>query len=145
MAWFWYALSASILWGVSYVINQYVLKQFTIIQVLFFESIFLILVFLPYLLYTDQLKDMAIKLQNWNMLKMLLAGAIIYVIAVIFILKSITASNASLAAVVEASYPIFTMLFAYLLLGEIQFSIMTLVGTSFIITGLIIINISSVK
>ena len=145
MLWFWYALSASILWGVSYVKNQYILKHFTVIQVLFFESIFFLLVFLPYLAYTGQLKDMAIKLQNWKLFGMLLAGSIIYVVAVGCIFKSITASNASLAAVVEAAYPIFTMFFAYLLLGEIQFTLMTLVGTGFIITGLIIINLNPAK
>ena len=145
MLWFWYALSASVLWGISYVMNQYILKHFTIIQVLFFESMFIILCFLPYLAYTGQFKDMVIKLQNGKLLGMLLAGSIIYVVAVGCIFKSITASNASLAAVVEAAYPIFTMFFAYLLLGEIQFTLMTLVGTGFIITGLIIININPVK
>ena len=145
MSWFWYALSASILWGVSYVMNQYIRKHISLIQILFCESMFIVVIFLPYLMYSGQLKDMAVKLQNWKLLGILLLGSIIYVCAVTCIFKSITASNASLAAVVEASYPIFTMLFAYLILGEIQFSLMTLVGTGFIIAGLIIININPVK
>lgn len=138
--WFWYALYASVLWGVGYVINQILMKTLNSIEIIVLESFVILLVFIPWLVFTENWKATIIKLSDIKIVLLVLAGSTIYITAAIFILKSIGAGNATLAAIIEASYPIFTMLFAYILLREIQFSVYTIVGCAFIITGLIIVH-----
>ncbi len=138
--WFWYAISASILWGIGYVINQLLMRNFSAIEILLFESFIILLIFIPYFIFTGQLKPTLIKLLDWKIVLLILAGSFIYICAAIFILKSIGSSNATLAAIIEASYPIFTMFFAYILIGEVQFTISTIIGCLLIISGLVVVH-----
>lgn len=139
--WFWYAIIASILWGVNYVGNQYLLRYLTTFEILFLESVILVIVFAIFFMINGELKSVFFKINNLKLGAVFLLCAAIYVTAVICIFKSITLSNASFAAIIEACYPIFTMIFTYLILGEVQFTITSLVGCGFIIAGLIIINL----
>lgn len=139
--WFWYAISASILWGLNYVGTQYLLRYLTSFEILFLESLLLVVTFFLWFYFTGEIKTVFLKLNNLRLACVFLICAIIYVVAVICIFKSITLSNASFAAIVEACYPLFTMLFAYLILGEIQFTLTSLIGCAFVLVGLIIINL----
>lgn len=138
--WFWYAISASILWGIGYVINQLLMRSFSAIEILLFESFIILLIFIPYFIITGQFKPTLVKLLDWRIIGLILAGSLIYISAAIFILKSIGSSNATLAAIIEASYPIFTMFFAYLLIGEVQFTLSTIIGCLLIISGLVVVH-----
>jgi drug/metabolite transporter (DMT)-like permease len=138
--WFLYAILASILWGISYVINQLLIKKFSAIEILFFESILIVIFVLPWLLFSNRLKILLIKVIELNNMLLVLLGTSIYVLAAFFILSSIKSSNASLAAAIESSYPIFTMIFAYLILKEVQFNLPILIGIGFVIFGLFIIH-----
>ncbi len=138
--WFWYAICASILWGVSYVINQLLMKSFNAFEVLMFESAIILIIFIPFFLVTGQMKITVMKLFDVKMILLVIAGSVIYTAAAICILKSIGGSNASLAAIIEASYPIFTMIFAYILLSEVQFSFLSVLGCILVIAGLIVVQ-----
>ncbi len=139
--WFWYAISASILWGLNYVGTQYLLRYLTSFEILFLESLLLVILFSLWFCYTGEIKTVFMKFNNLRLAGVFLICAAIYVVAVICIFKSITLSNASFAAIIEACYPLFTMLFAYLILGEVQFTMTSLIGCAFILLGLCIINI----
>jgi drug/metabolite transporter (DMT)-like permease len=138
--WFLFAILASILWGAGYIINQLLMRTFSAIQILFFESVLIVIFVLPWLIITNQLKPLAIKVYQLNNASLILIGTSIYVLAAFFILSSIKGSNASIAAAIESSYPIFTMIFAYIILREVQFNIYILIGTLFVLCGLFIIN-----
>ena len=138
--WFWYALGASALWGIGYVINQILMRSLTSIEILLVESFMILVIFIPWLFFNGTFKPMLLKLTDIKTFALVICGSIIYISAAILILTSIGASNATLAAIIEASYPIFTMIFAYLLIGEIQFSFYSIVGCVFIITGLVIVH-----
>jgi drug/metabolite transporter (DMT)-like permease len=140
MAWFWYALCASLLWGIAYVAHQYLLRYLTVFELVFLEALFVIVVYTPFFIAYGKFSSLLIKLADIKLSLILLLSCCVYIAAAIFIFKSINASNASLAAIVEASYPLFTMLFAFILLGEVQFTLNTLIGAVFIIIGLIIVN-----
>ena len=139
--WFWYAIIASLLWGVGYVANQYLLRSFSSSEILFLESILIIILFLPLLHFTNGISTTFAKLANIKLFLILLGSGLIYISAASLILKSISASNASIAAIIEASYPIFTMLFAYLILGEVQFTLTSLIGCALVLAGLVVINL----
>ncbi len=139
--WFWYAISASVLWGLNYVGSQYLLKYLTSFEIIFLESLLLVVVLFIWFYFNHEVKGIFIKLNNLKLLAIFLTCATIYVLAVICIFKSITLSNASYAAIIEACYPIFTMIFAYLILGEVQFTLTSLIGCGFILAGLVIINV----
>ena len=139
--WFWYAITASVLWGINYVGNQYLLRYLTSFEIMFLESVLLVIVFLVWFCINGEIKTVFFKLNSLKLAAVFFLCAAIYVTAVVCIFKSITLSNASYAAIIEACYPIFTMIFAYLILGEIQFTLTSLIGCGFVLTGLIIINI----
>ncbi|MDF2530259.1 MAG: hypothetical protein K0Q57_1139, partial [Gammaproteobacteria bacterium] len=67
----------------------------------------------------------------------------LYFIASVMILKSINFGNATLAALVESSYPLFTLVFSYVFLKQIQFNGGILVGCGFLVAGLILIQLYS--
>lgn len=144
ISWFGLALLASMLWGLTYVIGQYLLRYLDPIAIIFLNNIFICIVFGIYFGLTHQWHTVFAKFSgNYKVVTALFAYITIYLIASILILKSIHSGNASLAAIIESSYPIFTMLFAYLLLQQKQFNWGTLAGTGLIIAGLIVIQLTA--
>lgn len=139
-SWFWLALSASALWGLTYVASQYMLKTLSPIQVLWLSSLVIFIGLGLFILITGHGKSLVAKAANPKLAITVMIYASLYLLASLLILKSITAGNASLAALVESAYPIFTMIFAYIFLKETQFNWATLIGSGFILTGLAIIQ-----
>jgi drug/metabolite transporter (DMT)-like permease len=140
----WLALSASVLWGLSYVIEQYLLRILTYKEILFVQSLITLLC-LSILFLVDKESPAKIinkisTLRHWIAM---LASGVVFTAATILILKSTKAGNASLAATIEASYPVFTLAFAYLILGEVQLKLLSLIGCLVVIIGLVIIKIGN--
>ncbi|MCC2625000.1 MAG: hypothetical protein K0R14_873 [Burkholderiales bacterium] len=141
MSWFWMALGAAILWGLGYTINQLTLKHFNSLELLFFQAALISVTFMIYFIYKGDFGSFIGKLSNPKQLALIIISSVVYIIASILIFKSISSSNASLAAVIEACYPVFTALFAFILLGEIQFNIVSGIGVILIIAGIIIVKL----
>ncbi|MFN7093893.1 MAG: EamA family transporter [Burkholderiales bacterium] len=141
--WFLLSLGASILWGISYVIEEYLLKTFTYKEVMLSQIVILFLILLPYLLYEGAFGGFVSKLSNIKNLAIFTLNGIVFSIANILILKGIKVGNASLAATIESAYPLFTLAFAYLILGEKQVSLTSLMGCLITICGLIIVKLGS--
>jgi drug/metabolite transporter (DMT)-like permease len=66
---------------------------------------------------------------------MLLISIVIYIAANVLIMASINAKNATMAAMIEITYPLFTALFAWLLFRQVQMSAGTLAGAALILSG----------
>lgn len=143
MSWFWFALCAAILWGLSYTINQLTLQYFNEIELLFFEALIVFIILTGYFIFKGNFGSFTSKLANPKMLGLIISSGLIYVIASYFILKSITASNASLAAIIESSYPIFTVLFAFIFFGQLQLNLISGIGFILILSGIIIVKFYS--
>lgn len=140
MSWFWYALGAAILWGLSYTINQVTLKHFSEVELLFFESFIVFAIVCIYFIYQGNFSGFLNKLTNPKQLFLILCSGFIYVIASWLILKSISASNAGLAAIIESCYPIFTVIFAFIFFGQLQLNLMSGIGFCLILAGIIIVK-----
>ena len=141
MAWFWLALSAAVLWGLGYTINQNTLKVFSPLELLFFESLIITVILGIYLLVSGKLPTLLIKLQDWRNLGLIALSSFIYMAASILIFTSINSSNATIAAIIESCYPIFTVIFAFLIFGEIQLNLISALGFVLIIAGIILVKL----
>jgi|SRR6185437_13432514 len=141
MPWFWMALGAAILWGLGYTINQVTLKYFSALELLLFEATVIFGTCIIYFIWKGDLGSFIGKLSNPKQLGLIIISSLIYIVASLLIFKSISSSNASLAAIIESCYPIFTVLFAFIILGEFQLNIASAIGFVLIISGIVIVKL----
>ncbi|MEZ0223467.1 MAG: EamA family transporter [Alphaproteobacteria bacterium] len=134
--WFLYAVAASVLWGMSYAMLEELLKKLSFATIILTSSI-ASLIFAAGLGIAN--KNFA---GDWDVLKsagretkLMLVSIVIYIAANLFIMASINAKNATMAAMIEISYPLFTALFAWLFFRQVQVSAGTLAGAVMILAG----------
>lgn len=136
MIWFVYACSAAVLWGLSYTVSEQLMKKLSIPTVLLTAAMGnLIFALAAGLILKKFPKD-------WETLKtgdgvtwLMLGSVAVYVAANIFILLATKSKNATMAAMVEITYPLFTALFAWLLFKEVQVNTGTAFGAALILSG----------
>lgn len=136
MNWIVYAMCASVLWGLSYTVSEQLLKKISVAGVMVTGGIgcliFGIGLGLARGVFPGDLK--ALQKQD-GCFKLMLASVVVYVIASTFILLATKAKNATMAAMIEISYPLFTALFAWLIFKQVQVNAGTLAGASLVMAG----------
>jgi len=133
--WIAYAMAASLLWGISYTVNEQLMKKISIAGVLLTGSVGMFLFALATGLATGVFsKDIAV-VKKGGTTGLLIANVLVYVVANLFILLATKSKNATMAAMIEISYPLFTALFAYLIFKEVQFNTGTLAGAALVMAG----------
>lgn len=138
--WILLALAASILWGLTYVINEQVYKKISVTTSLVLTNLGLFLVLLAVALTTGIFKkDLGVIAKSPKLMALIAAETLTFVLAELCIGYSITHKNATLAGLVEISYPIFIVLFAYLLYKQNQLTTATIIGGAFIFIGVFVI------
>lgn len=121
--WIIFALSASMFWGATYAINEQLLKKISISTTLGISMLVAALIFIVSAGLDGSLKRDLLELASSRRLLLLIgAQTLILAAAELCIGLSIVNKNATLAALIEISYPFFTALFAFLLFREVQFS-----------------------
>lgn len=138
LTWIFLSLGASVLWGLTYVLDQRVLQTLTAVQLLMMSSLFAFVFLGAYSFFSGDLGSLKTNLLKTDW-RWLLAVFVISNCAGLLIMSSIKASNASLAAIIEISYPLFTVLFGYLLIKNYHLHWSFAVGAVFILTGSFII------
>ncbi len=94
--------------------------------------------------FTDHLKDGFQAMEaDKNMLLNLLILSVSYVIGAFLIYYAISLKNSTTVNLIEISYPVFTLIFAYILMKEVQINIATLIGGTFIFVGIGIIYLKA--
>jgi drug/metabolite transporter (DMT)-like permease len=141
--WFFLALLASALWGLSYTINGLVLNRLTVFQVLWLDSLFMFVCCSMFLVHTKQAFPVKSLLEDKNLAALCFVVMVIHVLASFSILSSIQAANASLAAAIEASYPIFTVFFGWLIFRKLDLSWVQYSGMAFILLGVVLMKFKS--
>ncbi len=139
--WFFYALGAAMFWGIGYVISEKLLRSS-------FEPAFLMLfaglVTLPcYFLLAYFMGNIkpgieSIIADKTNLFYLLVASVTI-IGGNFLILMAVAEKNATLAALVEISYPLFTFIFAWLILKDVQLTWATAAGAVLILCGISVI------
>ena len=142
--WIALAVVASMFWGVTYAIYGQLLKSLSVPTVMFFSSLVAACVMLTASVATKRLgADMQALAASPGLVRLLAACIVVTILANVAISYSIIGRNATLAAVIEIAYPVFTVLAAWLLFGEKHLNWATLVGGLLIFAGASVIALKA--
>ena len=137
--WIVFALGASVFWGMSYVFNEEIYKKISVFTALGIASlaIFVLTILMAY--FTGNLKpDLMAIASSKKLMWYVVGGVLALFVAELFIGFSIAAKNATLAGLIEISYPLFIVLFSYILFKS-TVTIPTMIGGFIIFSGVFII------
>lgn len=139
--WFLLALGAAIAWGIGYNFDEWLMKQgFTPAFLMVLHVIVSLPLYLYYsFMYGNPLKEMENVFADPKTIMALIAASITVVGGNFLILYSISEKNATLASMIEISYPFFVALFAWLFFKEVQFNWWTMAGGVLVFCGIGII------
>lgn len=132
------AIGAAIAWGMVYTLDQKIMDKVSPVSLLFFSYIVSGLLILPAMIF-EKGSFHSILTSGRDNLALLLISTVLTVVASLLILNSVKILNASTASVLEISYPVFVILFSYLLYKNTinwQFAVgaaLVLIGTVTII------------
>ena len=141
MLWLIYALTAAVIWGVNYAVAGHLLQRGMSSQTLFLiDLVFGTLVVAALITFSGRWSATATELQNVRPDLMWLAVAVVAVTAAgLLSFMSIEAKNATLASLIEVSYPLFTAFFAWALFRQTTINAATIIGGLLIFAGVVIV------
>jgi drug/metabolite transporter (DMT)-like permease len=142
--WIILSLAASILWGLTYVVDEQIYKQISVFSSLSIASFFTFLVTLVLsFILGDVRADVGILESSKKTLLLVGFGTITFITAELLIGLSIHSRNAALAGLIEVSYPIFIVLFTAIFVGDMEINLMTLLGGLLILFGVFLVSYSN--
>ena len=124
--WVLLALGASLFWGMTYVLNEHVYRHISVLS-----SIAITLVASGVAVGTVALlsgvlgKDITTITSSPKVAWLVLGGILTLTIAELLIGFSIVGKNATIAGLIEISYPLFIVLFSFLVFKEFNFNLGT--------------------
>ncbi|MFN2309833.1 MAG: EamA family transporter [Gammaproteobacteria bacterium] len=138
LPWYIAALGAALVWGLHYPLIAHALKHVSIPSVLVL-SVLPLFVLAPFF-YRPVVADLhAVMDLSWGARALILAISLTSLTGTVFMYLAIGGKNATLAAMIEISYPAFVALFAWLLFREVQISPSVLAGGALVFAGVTII------
>ncbi len=143
--WFFSAVLASILWGIGYAVSGKILEgQIQPSFLLLFSALIALPCYFLMSYFSGGLKTGIEAISNTKNLWLgLSVCATTTIIGNFLIYFSISAKNATLASLIEISYPFFTLAFAWLLFREIHLNWATALGAVLVFSGIVIIFLKS--
>jgi drug/metabolite transporter (DMT)-like permease len=144
MLWIILSLTAAALWGLDYALTERALTKVSIPTLMILHLVATIMVVLIYAFIKGGImNDFNIIMNDKKLALMILIAVLSAAIAGILIYASIVAKNAALSGLVEISYPIFIIIFSYLIFGQNSINKFTILGGAMIFTGVAIIYLRS--
>jgi drug/metabolite transporter (DMT)-like permease len=139
--WYIAALGAALMWGVHYPLVGFALQRISLIGVLLISVIpvFFLAPFFATQINTDMQNFRGLPLSEQLIVSVIgitsLAGAA-------FVYLAIGSKNATLASLIEITYPVFVALYSYLMFRHVQVNASVIIGGLMLIAGagLIIYN-----
>jgi drug/metabolite transporter (DMT)-like permease len=139
--WFVYALSAAVIWGISYAASGRAMERG--VSALVFFSLYTAvgaLIGFGALAATGKLGAIPAELRavgpDWKWLVIALVAS---AVGALLIYIAIGEKNATIASLIEISYPVFVAFFAWLFFRETQFNLATVIGGTMIIGGVAVV------
>ena len=139
--WYVTALAAALVWGMHYPLVDFALKRISVFSVLLM-TVLPILLLMPLFL-----RDVARDLDTLRSLPgaeqgMIAAIGLTSLLGAVLLYVSIAGKNATLASLIEITYPVFVAFFAYVMFRHIHLNASVIVGGLMVIAGagLIIYN-----
>ncbi len=139
--WIVYALLAAVIWGISYAASGRVLERGMSPSVFFFSyTAFAALASLAGLLVTGRLAAVPVEFRGLGGDGIWFGVAVIAsALGTLLIFMAIGEKNATLASLIEISYPFFVAIFAWVFFRETQFNWPTLAGGVMILGGVAVV------
>jgi drug/metabolite transporter (DMT)-like permease len=141
MLWLFYALGAAVIWGVNYAVSGRLLERGMSPQTLFFvDLVFGTLALGALISFSGRWPATIMELRHarpdllWLVLAVAAATA-----AGLLIFMSIEAKNATVASLIEVTYPLFTAFFAWALFRQTTLNAATVIGGLLIFAGVVIV------
>ena len=138
--WLLLATTASMFWGISYVFSEQLYKHISVLTTLSIEM-FVISLIIGVAAWRDgDLRpDMTTLFSSPRLGWLLLGSIIVWAVAELCINYSIADKDATLAGLIEITYPLFIALFAYLFFQESELNIGTTLGGLLVFCGVCVI------
>ena len=141
LPWYITALGAALVWGIHYPLVDFALKRISVFSVLLL-TVLPVLVLMPVFM-----RDLARDLDTLQVLPgveqaMIAAIGLTSLLGAVLLYVSIAGKNATLASLIEISYPVFVVFFAYVIFRQIHLNASVIIGGLMVIAGagLIIYN-----
>jgi len=143
--WIIFALSAAILWGVSYASSGRVIERgMAPFSFFFCYALFSAITAAGGLAFTGKLGALPGEVRGlggdlvWFVVAVLSSAA-----GTLLIYMAIGEKNATLASLIEISYPLFVALFAWAFFRDVQINLGTLLGGAMILGGVAVVFLSN--
>ena len=143
--WLVYSLGAAILWGINYAASGRVMNRGVSPSNLFLLDLLFALLLLGSLTVAmGKTRGLVAEIGQLGADRVWLATAMICSTAGgLAIFKAIDARNATLASLIEVSYPFFVAVFAWLFFRETQFNFPTALGGALILGGVVVVYLGN--
>jgi len=142
LPWYVAAFAAAVVWGLHYPLLDHALKRISLVSVLLLTALPIGLIALIF--HRHIAADVAIaRALPLNEQLAIAAIALTSSAASVLLFMSIGAKNATLASLIEITYPLFVALFAYALFRETALNTSVLLGAALIFSGVGIIIFSA--
>jgi drug/metabolite transporter (DMT)-like permease len=136
--WYIAAIGAALMWGIHYPLVDHALKRVSLVTVLLLTALPIVLV--AVFAARDIAADYAaLRTMPWTDQLAIFGLAVTSFGGTVLLYLSITGKNATLASLIEISYPVFVALFAYLLFRQIHFNANVILGAVLVFAGVGII------
>jgi drug/metabolite transporter (DMT)-like permease len=138
--WLVFAVLASVFWGMSYAISEQIYRHISIYTVMAMDCLILAIGFLIAAFINGVVgTDLRILSTSPKVFWLFVFGVIVFGIAELCIALSITSKSATLAGLIEISYPLFIALFAYIFFKESQVNLGIAMGAALIFCGVAVV------
>ena len=143
--WFILALGAAIFWGLGYAFTEKLMKDGLNPYLLLTGLVAAQVIAYPLFFYfgSADFKSQMDLFKNPKMIMVMMAAMAFFILGNAFIFNSIQMKNASLSNIIEISYPIFVVLFSWLIFKENHINIHTVIGGALIFSGVTLILLKS--
>ncbi len=141
LPWYVTALAAAVVWGIHYPLVDFALKRISVFSVLLL-TVLPVLVLMPVFM-RDLARDLdAVQLLPGVEQALIAAIGLTSLLGAVLLYVSIAGKNATLASLIEITYPVFVVFFAYLIFRQFHLNASVIVGGLMVIAGagLIIYN-----
>jgi drug/metabolite transporter (DMT)-like permease len=141
MWWLIYALAAALIWGVNYAVSGRLLERgFSPPTLLLLDLAFGLIAVALMITFTGRWTGTLEELRGahgdwaWVIVALIASTA-----AALLIFMSIGAKNATLASLIEVTYPLFTAFFAWALFRQATLNAATIIGALLIFAGVLVV------
>jgi drug/metabolite transporter (DMT)-like permease len=134
--WILLATTASMFWGMTYVFDEQLYKQVSVLSILAIEMFFISLLIAGLALFKGVLRPDIVAIGSSSRLFWLfVASTATFLVGEVGIGYAIQGKDATLAGLIEISYPLFIALFAYLFFRESELNFGTALGGLLVFAG----------